>query len=172
MTSKNMALGGLLTALTMVVLYLTLLIPTNTLTLLTIASFMAPLALIRGDLKTAWLVYICSAILAFFMLPLNTAFLYAIFFGCYGIFKSLIEKLDKLLLENILKFILFNILFFISLTLFKDLISPEVFKSFATINLPVSPNLILWGGAQISFFIFDYALTLLIDGYYRYFSKY
>ena len=81
MTTKQLVTGALLSALTLVALYFTFLLPTNTLTLLTIASVMVPIALIRGNVKTSLLVYITSSILCLILMPLNISVLYILFFG-------------------------------------------------------------------------------------------
>lgn len=172
-----MALGGLLTALTFIILYLTLLIPTNTLTLFTLASFMVPIALIRSNLKTALLVYISSSLLSVIILPINISLMYITFFGCYGIIKSLIERLDRLTLEWILKLIFFNIIFIICFNMIQVLLGPNFFdtlKNLATRLMPSLPNgylILLWLAGQFGFIVFDYALTLLIDMYFKYFDR-
>lgn len=177
MSAKNISIGGILTALTILLLYLTLLIPTNTLTLLTLASFMVPIALIRCNLKTSILVYICSSLLSFLLLPFNIFLLYLIFFGCYGIIKSLIEGLDKLPLEWVLKLVFFNTIFFISINVARELLSPNVFDNLNRLadkllpSLPSSRFLFLWLVGQLVFILFDYALTLLVDTYYKYFKN-
>lgn len=160
MSSKNIVLGALLTALTIILLYFALLIPTNTLSLLTLAAFMTPIALIRGNLKTAWLVYICSSLLGVIFLPLSTVLLYIFFFGCYGIIKSFIERLNQIFLENALKLVYFNCIYFLQSSLFKTLLPLKLLEQ---------SSIIIWCGTLITFFIFDYALSLLIDYYYKYF---
>lgn len=172
-----MALGGLLTALTFIILYLTLLIPTNTLTLFTLASFMVPIALIRSNLKTAILVYVCSSLLSVIILPIHISLMYIIFFGCYGLIKSLIEKLDKLPLEWILKLVYFNVVFIICFNMIQILLDPNFFdtlKNLAKQFIPNIPNgyfILLWLFGQVTFVVFDYALTLLIDMYFKYFDS-
>lgn len=177
MSAKNMALGGVLTALTLVILYLTLLIPTNTLTLLTLASFMVPVALMKGSIKTSIMVYVSSSILSLLLLPFNIALLYIVFFGCYGIIKYFIERLDHLPLEWLLKLIFFNIIFFISLQVILTFIDPKTFSGLEILiskylpGVPYANWIVLWFLGQCAFGIFDYALTLLIDFYYTHFSK-
>lgn len=176
LSGKNIALGGLLSALTIVILYLTLLIPTNTLTFLTLASFMVPIALIRGNLKTALAVYISSSILCLLLVP-SLSIPYIIFFGCYGIIKYFIEGLDRYVLEWVLKFTFFNIIYFIILQSATLLFGPhymEGLQSLADKLIPQFSNgaiILLWLIAQFAFAIFDYALTLLIDSYYKYFNR-
>lgn len=168
-------MGSILTALTIILLYLTLLIPTNTLTLLTLASFMTPIALIRCNLKTSILVYICSSALSFLLLPFNIFLMYVSFFGCYGIIKSFIEGLDNPALEWGFKLIYFNIIFFIGINIIQTFLNPSLFDYLNTLASKVLPSLsnggfILLGLAgEIVFVLFDYALTLLVDTYYKYF---
>ena len=91
----NITTGGILIALTLVVLYLTAIISVNTLTLLTIASVFVPIALMRCNLKTAIVVYIGASLLSFLLVPLNISIMYILFFGIYGIIKYLAEKKVK-----------------------------------------------------------------------------
>lgn len=178
MTTKQLVTGAMLTALTLVILYLTFLIPTNTLTLLTLASVMGPIALIRGNVKTSLLVYITSSLLCLILLPPNISVLYILFFGIYGLLKYFIEKLNHLSFEWILKLVFFNSVFYIGFQFIKALISPHAFDGLIILaqkfipNVPYGDLLILIILGQMVFIIYDYALSLLIDTYYKYFSKY
>lgn len=178
MTTKQLVTGALLSAFTLVILYLSFFIPTNTLTLLTLASGMVPIALLRCNLKTCWLVYITSSILSLILLPIHISMLYILFFGLYGIIKYFIERLNKLPLEWILKYLFFNLIFLISFQLTTVLINPNAFDGLMNLaeylmpSRPYNTFLILIIIGQIAFAIYDYALTLLINTYYSYFSKY
>lgn len=174
MSTKNIALGGLLTAVTIIILYVCILIPTNTLTLLTLASFMVPLALIRGNLKTAIVVYITTSLLSLIFFPINISLLYISFFGCYGLIKSFIERLDHLAIEWLLKLIVLNLVFLFCFNIFQSFLGIQLLEpletllqQFITIS-EFNPLLILWFITQAIFIVFDYALTLLIDTYYTY----
>ena len=52
MKAKDIALGGILVALTTVVLYSTSILPISTLAILTIASALIPVCIIRSNIKT------------------------------------------------------------------------------------------------------------------------
>ena len=177
MSTKQLVTGSILTAITLLILYMTLLIPTNTLALLTLASITVPVALIRENIKTSLLVYITSSLLGVILLPLNISLLYILFFGCYGLIKHFIERLDRLPLEWLLKFIFFNTMLIIGYTFFEHLITPGsldgliylINKLLPTLNL--SPILIAFILAQGCFIVYDYAFTLLIDFYYTYLDK-
>ena len=156
MKAKEIALSAALVALTIIILYLNLLLPISTLSILTLTSLLVPIALMRGSMKSAILVYAASSIIGFFILPINIIILYILFFGIYGIVKYYIEKINKLPLELLLKLIFFNIIFFISFF---------IFKSFIAIEITKLPIWLFWIIAQIVFLVFDYALTLLISFY-------
>ena len=57
MNARDMALGGVLVALNSIILYMASVIPTSTLTILTIASALIPICIIRSNVKTAIFVY-------------------------------------------------------------------------------------------------------------------
>ncbi|MBD7915441.1 hypothetical protein H9660_09810 [Clostridium sp. Sa3CUN1] len=156
MKAKEITLSALLTALTIIILYLNLLLPISTISILTLASLLIPIALIRGSMKSAILVYISSSIIGLFLLPINIIILYILFFGIYGLVKYFIEKFNNMPLEILLKIIFFNIILFISFFVFKSFIAIEITK------LPIG---IFWIIAQIVFLVFDYALSLLITFY-------
>ena len=156
MKAKEITLSAVLIALTLIILYLNLIFPISTISILTLASLLIPVALIRGSMKSAILVYISSSIIGFFLLPINIILLYILFFGIYGIVKYFIEKIKNIPLEILLKLIIFNMIFFISFFLFKSFIAIQITK------LPLG---IFWILAQVVFLVFDYALSLLITFY-------
>lgn len=156
MKAKELTVSAALTALTIVILYLNLLLPISTISILTLASALIPVALIRGSIKSSILVYISSSLIAFFILPINITLLYVLFFGIYGIVKYFIEKINKLPIEIILKIIFFNIILVLSIFVFNSIIAIEIIK------LPIY---LLFIVAQPVFLIYDYALSLLISFY-------
>ncbi|MBS5949808.1 MAG: hypothetical protein KIC47_05735 [Clostridium sp.] len=156
MKAKELTVSAALTALTIVILYLNLLLPISTISILTLASALIPVALIRGSIKSSILVYISSSLIGFFILPINIILLYVLFFGIYGIVKYFIEKINKLPIEIILKIIFFNIILVLSIFVFNSIVAIEITK------LPIY---LLFIVAQPVFLIYDYALSLLISFY-------
>ena len=152
MKSNNIAQSGILIALTLAVLYSASVLPISTLSILTVASCLIPISIIRTSLKHSILIYLSSSILSFFLVPINIWILYSLFFGIYGMIKFFIEKLDNLIYEIILKLLAFNILLYIIYIIFKLFIGFKVKLSLWIIILI----------AQIAFLIYDYALTLII----------
>lgn len=152
MKSNNIAQSGILIALTLAILYSTSLLPISTLSILTVASCLIPISIIRTSLKNTILVYLSCSILSFFLVPINISLLYSLFFGIYGIIKFFIEKLDNLIYEIILKLIVFNVLLFSLYIIFKLFIGFKIELSLWILILI----------AQATFLIYDYALTIII----------
>lgn len=153
MKAKDITLGGILIALGIAILYLTTIIKINTLALLTLCSCLIPIAIIRSNLKTAFFVYISTSIISFFIVPINYAILYTMFFGIYGIIKFFIERTGKLLVEIILKILYFNFILAITL-IFIDNLLPSI-----DINMNIGLLLCI---SQVVFIAYDYAMTIFL----------
>lgn len=156
MKSKHIAESGILVAATIVILYTASILPISTLSVLTLASCLIPISIIRTSVKNAILVYLSSSLLSFFILPIKMSIYYILFFGIYGVMKYFIERLNKLTLEIILKIMCFN-----TLLGFIYFIVTNFLGNFS-IKFPIY---LLWLIAQIVFLIYDYALTMIISIY-------
>ena len=172
MNARDMALGGVLVALTSIILYMASVIPTSTLTILTIASALIPICIIRSNVKTAIFVYFASSLTSFFLVKINISLLYFIFFGVFGIIKFLIERLRNGMVEMILKLIFFNISFFIGFIVMQNILGLNIIARLKEVIFNVfnisSKNIaiiLLWLIAQPVFLIYDYAMTLIITFY-------
>lgn len=150
------AKGGLLIALTLIILYLGNIITFNTLFLLGVASAIIPLGVIICDVKTAILVYVASAILAYFILPDKiTILLYILIFGPYGLVKLFIEKRQNTTVEIILKLVYFNVITFIAFIIYKQFFMPTIELQYPLIAIFLIGN--------IAFIVFDYVLTVFAN---------
>ena len=163
MKSKYIAESGLLISLILVILYATSIIPISKLSILTVASCLIPISIIRTSIKNTILLYIASSVLSFFLVPSNIALYYTLFFGVQGIIKYVIEKTKNIPLEYLFKLIAFNILLGIIYL---------ITKSFLGISSSNFPLWIIWLAAQIVFLVYDYALTLAISFFLNRFNKY
>lgn len=162
MKAKNITLGGILCAITLLLLFGTSILPTSKLTLFAITSAIIPLAIIRSTIRTALLVYLSSSIIGIIFLPKTTIILYILFFGIYGIAKFYIEKVNKIYVEILIKLIFFNASLSIILLTLKTLL-------FSYLNIKI-PILYVYGIGQILFLVFDYALTLIITYFIKKFG--
>jgi len=153
--ASNIAKGGLFTALTILFLYISSIVPINRFYLLGLASCIIPLTIISTNVKNAILVYASSGLLSILFGFRGSAIAYIIFFGSYGFVKYYVEKLRKAPLEFILKLSFFNIclasIYFIYMLFSFGL--PKM-------NLPIYSLVIV---AQLGFIIYDYALTVFIS---------
>lgn len=156
MKAKYIAENGIITALTLAILYSASILPISTLSILTVASCLIPISIIRTSIRDAVFAYIASSVLSFFLVTTNIALYYALFFGVYGIIKYFIEKIRNISIELLLKLVAFNILLMIIYFIGTNLL----------VNLNSKfPLYIMWIVAQIIFLIYDYALTLIISFY-------
>lgn len=156
MKAKYIAQNGIMIALTIAILYATSILPISTLSILTVASCLIPISIIRTSIKNTFFVYIAASLLSFFLVPINIALYYTLFFGIYGIIKYFSEKIRNIPLELFLKLISFNILLIIIYFITINLLGNFV------INYPLY---LVWVAAQIIFLVYDYALTLIISFY-------
>ena len=106
--TKTLALSAMLTALSVLLLYLAAVLPSAQLAVTAVASLLPAAAVIRCGYAWSAGVYAATAVLLLLLLPQKgPALAYALIVGHYPILKSLIERLDKLVLEWILKLALF-----------------------------------------------------------------
>ena len=172
MKARDIALGGILVALTTIVLYATSILPISTLAILTIASALIPVCIIRSNIQTSIFVYISSSLIAFFLVPINISFLYFIFFGVYGIVKFFIERIRKEKLEILFKIVFFNIAFIIGFIIMQNVLGINIIAGLEVLMSRFFDNsgrsiasIILWIVAQPIFLIYDYAMTMIITFY-------
>lgn len=160
----DIAKGGLFTAISVILIYLSTIIPVNKFYLLAVASCIIPLSVITTSLRNALVIYFATSLLSLVICGLrNTVVAYIVFFGLYGIVKYYIERIRKAYLEIILKLVFFNMtlaLLFLAYKLF--------FPNLINVYIPLYVLII---GAQIVFLVFDYILTMFIGYSSRYFVK-
>lgn len=155
-SASNIAKGGLLVALTLIILYVANFITFNTLFLLGLTSALIPLAIIISDVPTSIMVYIASAVLSYIIIPDKTlCLLYTIIFAPYGIVKLFIEKRQNTKIEIILKLIYFNFVIFLFSVVYKTFFMPNIETQYSLILVLIVGNL--------AFFVFDYVLTVFVN---------
>ncbi|MBD5588572.1 hypothetical protein FDF50_11605 [Clostridium botulinum] len=163
--SSNIAKGGIFTAISFLLIYLSTILPVNKLSLLATASAIIPIAIISTNAKNGFLVYLSTSILCSIVIGISriSVIFYIVFFGLYGIIKYYIERLNKLYIEIILKFAFFNICLIVLLYIYK-----LFFQGITIINKYIYMYFIV---AQIAFIVFDYVLTLFIFYINKHFIK-
>ncbi|NFA08110.1 hypothetical protein EXM55_01865 [Clostridium botulinum] len=163
--SSNIAKGGIFTAISFLLIYLSTILPVNKLSLLATASAIIPIAIISTNAKNGFLVYLSTSILCSIVVGISriSVIFYIVFFGLYGIIKYYIERLNKLYIEIIIKFAFFNICLIVLLYIYK-----LFFQGITIINKYIYMYFIV---AQIAFIVFDYVLTLFIFYINKHFIK-
>ena len=161
--SGKIALGGMLTALGVVLMFLTGLIPIGTYALPAIAGVLLIVAVIEIGAKWAWMIYAAVAVLSLlFAADKEAALLFVLFFGYYPVLKSFLERISNKVLSWISKFAVFNVAvvacFFLAvnfLQLPKD--------SFTVFGIYLPWVFLILGNAV--FLIYDIALSGLVATY-------
>ena len=161
--SGKIALGGLLTALGVVLMFLTGLIPIGTYALPAIAGVLLIVAVIEIGAKWAWMIYAAVAVLSLlFAADKEAALLFGLFFGYYPVLKSFLERISNKVLSWISKFAVFNVAvvacFFLAVNFLQ---LPE--DSFTVFGIYLPWVFLILGNAV--FLIYDIALSGLVATY-------
>lgn len=161
--SFKVAFGGIVTGVSIVIMFLTGVIPTLTYALPAIAGALLIAVSIEIGPKFAGVVYFAVSVLSLLVVAdKEAAVMYAAFFGYYPIVKGIIEKKTNGTVSWIIKYIIFNIsvisAFFIVSKVF--MISYEEVEFLGKYSLPV---LLLIG--NIVFAFYDIALTRILSVY-------
>lgn len=155
MKSSQIAKGGIFAALSLILLYLSSITPTNRLSILVVASFIIPLSIMVTGVKNTVVVYGSISLLSLFIIPSRLISMsYILIFGSYGFVKYYVEKLRNIPIEIILKLLYFNITSSIILLIYKML-----FLKIPNLNINIYLLLII---VEIVFVIYDYELTVFI----------
>ena len=161
--SGKIALGGLLTALGVVLMFLTGLIPIGTYALPAIAGVLLIVAVIEIGAKWAWMIYAAVAVLSLlFAADKEAALVFVLFFGYYPVLKSFLERISNKVLSWISKFAVFNVAvvacFFLAVNFLQ---LPE--DSFTVFGIYLPWVFLILGNAV--FLIYDIALSGLVATY-------
>lgn len=161
-TSKT-ALGGIVAALSVTLMFLTAVIPTLTYALPAAAGVLLIVMVIDVGKKWAFGVYAAVSILALLLLPdKEAAVMYVFFFGHYPILKAILEEKCRGVLLWVFKFLLFNVsvvaAYLVILYVFQiPFEEMEEYGRFAVWGLLALGNVV--------FVVYDIALTRLVTVY-------
>lgn len=158
---KKIALAGLLTALSVVILSIGSVIETLDMTVAAIASFVIMLAVIELGSYFPTLIYVASSLLAILLLPNKYgALIYCLFYGFYPMIKPRLEnKIRSRWLLFFAKLAIFAVTqAAVELLWIFVFASGAVKSSLGIIALTVALSL-------VTFVIFDFALSFLTVAY-------
>lgn len=162
--SGKVALGGIMGALSLVFMLLTV-IPVGSYALPAVAGAVLIPVVIEAGIGTGWMVYGAVALLSLIIAPdMEAKVLFLSFFGYYPILKSVLERIHKRWIEWLVKLAIFNSAMILSyvLLLFVFHLSMDEFI-FGGVNLIFVFLLI----GNVVFLIYDLALTSVISSYFR-----
>jgi len=163
LNTKKIAIGGVLLALSVAMLFGATFVPGIELTLYTLSSVCVAIMILEFSPGAGLLLYFASVMLSFALVPNKAGIIpYTIFFGIYAVVKYYIENYRKLPrpVEIILKLIFCNSMFFVGVRFFGALFTSAV-------QIPDMALPIILIGAQVFFLAYDYLLTLVISFYLR-----
>jgi len=167
--STQVAMGGLCSALCLLLMFLTGMVPFATYALPAMAGIVLIAIAWENGVKTAWVVYGAVAILSLFIVPdREAALMFIVFFGYYPILKPFMDRISPKFLQVLAKFGLFNLaiiggyaftIYVLGLT---ELM--EGMGDFGQLSL-----VILLAMANVMFILYDFALKHLIVLYVKWF---
>ncbi len=161
---RKVSFGGIITALSLICLYMSNILPTNRLLFYAISSMFISAIVIEIGVPTAVITCIAIDILAFTILPNKILLIpYILFFGYYGILKYYIEKLNHIVIEWVIKILYYNsimaLIYYIVTKVMGETINIKNYLWFIIILL------------EVAFIIYDIGYSLGISYYNQHIRK-
>ena len=165
MKAKKLTTVAILSALSVVFLYLASIIPTGRLALIAVAGLLPAAAVVVYGLSSGVYCYVVTAVLAFLIVPAKgPALVYTALFGHYPVLKCLIEKLHSIPLEWLLKLLLFNVLLTVCVFVFKALFMTVMPAALTT-------TVLIYVAGNIAFVAYDLCFSGIITAYGKLIKK-
>lgn len=158
--TRRIAWGGLLTALAVIFVSLTAVAPTADLALFALSSLCVAIAVIQTGYRGALTVYLATGLLTLIWPGLALNFLFIFCFGLFPLLKGLAESHWPKVLSVIVKQLAASIMLTATVALFLQATLAERIAGYGPWIWPVLILLM-----EIVIFLYDYALTLLIQLY-------
>ncbi len=165
------AFSGLVCALSLVILFMTGIIPFATYSLPCMAGFLLVTVMVECGDSWAWLSFAAVSFLAVILTPdREAALMYIIFFGYYPMVKKYLERIPSRALEWAGKLLLFNASIFVGYFGAVYLLGMEYLLEEASEFVKYS-LLVAMGLGNLVFLLYDIALTRIITVYIVYLRK-
>jgi hypothetical protein len=163
--TKKLTFSAMLVALSIVILYISVIIPAGKLSLVAVAGILPAAVVIGYGISGGILCYAATSVLALILLPDKAiAIVYVLVFGHYPVIKSLIERLNNIAAEWVIKILFFNAVFSALYWGFFSAFTSVI--NFAAVSLPI-----VYAAGNAVFIIFDIGFTKLIVFYSRLITK-
>lgn len=158
--ARQAAYGGILGAAVLFSLLAATTLPTNRIFFHGLSSVFIAVVVMEFGLRSGFLFYLATSLLALLFLPNKAGLLpYLLVLGHYGLWKTIIEGLEKPWLEILLKMLVLSLGTLVAWFLARYLF-------FSQLQLPFSLWLVLPLLASL-FLVYDYAFTLWVRFYHQ-----
>lgn len=167
--SYKVSLGGIVSALCLVMMFLTAVIPPLNITLPLFAGMLISVVAIEISHSWAFVTYVVVSVLSFFLTPdKEAAIFFAVLFGYYPILKDVTEKIKFKPFQWIIKIIIFNaaIIIIYQLTV-KLLGTVDLIEEFGFMKQYMLPALLLI--FNFILILYDVTLGMVKDAYVKWF---
>lgn len=165
--SRKIALGGVISALSLLFMLLTAIFPFAEYALPALSGITLAVLVIEINKKTAYLAYAAVGVLSLLIAPVKeAAVLFILLLGYYPILKSSIEHIKSRVLEWIVKMSIFNgaiLTVYLSMTYIFNMT-----EALAEVGVALKYGAFIFIViANITFVVYDFALTKLIALYFQ-----
>ena len=158
-SSSHVAFGGIFTALSVLFLLLSCVIPFGRLVFVFLTSAVVGVAVNMFDKRLAFFVYAATSLLSIFVVPDKSyAALYVIVVGNYPLVKPLLEKIYSVPVCFALKLVCFNVYMVLCYIIAVKLLSISFDLQYSIF--------ILWALMLAAFYVYDYAYSLFMQKIY------
>ena len=166
--SYRVALGGVISSLCILAMFMTGVAPFLYLTLPMIAGALLIIIVVEVNASWAFLTYVAVSLLSIFVtFDKEAAIIFILFFGHYPILKYKLEKIPFKIVKTIIKFVIFNICIVADYQITIHLLGisdfMDDFAFFGKYGL-----YILWAFSNVFFVFYDYVLSGSVDIYLKY----
>jgi hypothetical protein len=166
----NISLGGVMTAVCLLLMFLTAVFPMLSMALPLYAGILVYVVLDESGVPFAVLTYAAVSVLSFFLTPnIEASVYFAVFFGLYPILKFVFEKLPSKTVSFILKLVSFNVIiitaFYAAVTLFH---MNDLLEDFDYLGEMMIPIVLI--SVNIMFLLYDYTLSIVLKAYLKWFK--
>lgn len=160
--SRRTALGGVLAAGSLAVLWLACVAPSGRVGLAAVAGLFPVVGVLSAGRAAGYLCWAASGILGLILMPdKGIALIYFLFLGLYPVVKSQIESMRRQMLEWTLKLLYFNGALLLMLLVFNRLFLAVLPPWLGT------GGVLLFGVGNLVFVIYDIGLSRLIGLFYH-----
>ncbi len=162
--SNYVAVGGIWTAISLVMLFVAAVFPFCQLAFVFVASVIVGTLIVMYGYKLALCQYVAVAILALFTVPdKSLAMLYVLVVGNYPAIKFIIDRVKNKMLNFVIKLVVFNVYMIAAYLILVFLLN---------INMAVEYSIwILWFGMLAVFYVYDYIYTPFVFKIYNLLNK-